>query len=74
MQLGTSGLMQVGWCTHKCRFNREEGVGDTSNSYAFDGYREAKWNCRKSNKYGAVSFSDIFVNKGVKHINTYLGI
>jgi len=54
MQLGTSGLMQVGWCTHKCRFNREEGVGDTSNSYAFDGYREAKWNCRKSNKYGSV--------------------
>jgi len=54
MQLGTSGLMQVGWCTHKCRFNREEGVGDTSNSFAFDGYREAKWNCRKSNKYGSV--------------------
>lgn len=50
--LGTSGLMQVGWCMGSCKFNREEGVGDTKDSYAFDGYREAKWNGRSSTKYG----------------------
>jgi len=50
--LGTSGLMQVGWCLASCKFNREEGVGDTKDSYAFDGYREARWNGRSSTKYG----------------------
>ncbi|XP_078485178.1 E3 ubiquitin-protein ligase RNF123 [Ciona intestinalis] len=50
--LGTAGLMQVGWCTLQCKFSREEGVGDTKESYAFDGYRKAKWNARISTKYG----------------------
>nr|XP_039260454.1 E3 ubiquitin-protein ligase RNF123-like isoform X1 [Styela clava] len=50
--LGTSGLMQIGWCTATCKFTREEGVGDTIDSYAFDGYRETKWNSRDSAKYG----------------------
>ena len=52
--LGTPGLMQVGWCTASCKFNREEGVGDTKNSFAYDGYRESKWNARNSIKYGEV--------------------
>ena len=54
--LGTSGLMQVGWCLASCKFNREEGVGDTKDSYAFDGYREARWNGRSSTKYGMVGY------------------
>lgn len=57
--LGSSGLMQIGWCTTTCKFTREEGVGDTANSYAFDGYREAKWNSRENAKYGEVLYSFI---------------
>jgi len=53
--IGTSGLMQLGWCTSMCKFNREEGVGDTKHSFAFDGYREAKWTARCNTKYGEVS-------------------
>jgi len=56
--LGSSGLMQVGWCLSSCKFNREEGVGDTKDSYAFDGYREAKWNSRTSTKYGTTWQAD----------------
>lgn len=35
--LNSKGVMQVGWATHKCRFSQEKGVGDTENSYAYDG-------------------------------------
>lgn len=58
--LGTSGLMQIGWCTASCKFTREEGVGDTPYSYAIDGYREAKWNNRDSSRYGEVRMSFLF--------------
>ena len=43
--------MQVGWATAKCEFNEEEGVGDTKDSYAFDGNRIRKWNVSNM-KYG----------------------
>lgn len=55
--LGSAGLLQIGWCTASCKFTREEGVGDTPYSYAFDGYREAKWNSRDSARYGEVRVS-----------------
>nr|XP_032822269.1 E3 ubiquitin-protein ligase RNF123 isoform X1 [Petromyzon marinus]XP_032822271.1 E3 ubiquitin-protein ligase RNF123 isoform X2 [Petromyzon marinus] len=49
--LSSKGLMQIGWCTLDCRFNQEEGVGDTPNSYAYDGNRVRKWNVTTTN-YG----------------------
>ncbi|KAL4226861.1 hypothetical protein ACF0H5_014840 [Mactra antiquata] len=51
VMLGSKGVMQVGWCTIKCKFSQEEGVGDTENSYAYDGSRQRKWN-KTTQKYG----------------------
>ncbi|XP_043264332.1 E3 ubiquitin-protein ligase RNF123-like [Colletes gigas] len=51
LQLGSKGVMQVGWSTVKCEFNQESGVGDTVNSYAYDGNRIRKWNVT-THKYG----------------------
>ena len=42
--LGSSGIMQLGWCTARCPFTRENGVGDAPDSFAFDGHRVRKWN------------------------------
>eukprot|EP00026_Physarum_polycephalum_P000167 Phypoly_transcript_00167.p1 GENE.Phypoly_transcript_00167~~Phypoly_transcript_00167.p1 ORF type:complete len:1267 (-),score=142.60 Phypoly_transcript_00167:838-4638(-) len=41
--IGTSGIQQIGWAPHSCPFTNEEGVGDSRDSYAFDGNRVAKW-------------------------------
>ncbi|KAJ2488637.1 hypothetical protein IWW37_004659 [Coemansia sp. RSA 2050] len=45
VQLLTSGLIQVGWCTDQCNFYPEsgEGVGDDFESVAYDGHRQRKW-------------------------------
>ncbi|KAJ2747352.1 hypothetical protein GGI20_000603 [Coemansia sp. BCRC 34301] len=45
VQLLTSGLLQVGWCTDQCNFYPEsgQGVGDDFESVAYDGYRRRKW-------------------------------
>lgn len=51
VSLGSKGVMQVGWATAKCEFNEEEGVGDTKDSYSFDGNRIRKWNVSNM-KYG----------------------
>ncbi|XP_076244772.1 E3 ubiquitin-protein ligase RNF123 [Calliopsis andreniformis] len=51
LQLGSKGVMQVGWSTIDCVFNQERGVGDTVNSYAYDGNRVRKWNVL-THKYG----------------------
>ncbi|KAL8611258.1 hypothetical protein ACOMHN_013689 [Nucella lapillus] len=51
VMLGSKGVMQLGWCTLNCRFSQEEGVGDTPDSYAYDGSRLRKWNVR-TYKYG----------------------
>lgn len=40
----SDGLMQIGWCSRTTNFNHHNGVGDSPNSYAFDGYRVEKWN------------------------------
>ncbi|CAG0912819.1 unnamed protein product [Notodromas monacha] len=42
--LGSKGVMQVGWCTKDCQFSEENGVGDTIDSYSYDGNRVRKWN------------------------------
>lgn len=49
--LGSSGIMQLGWCTARCPFTRENGVGDAPDSFAFDGHRVRKWNV-SSQPYG----------------------
>ncbi|GLH11947.1 E3 ubiquitin-protein ligase [Gryllus bimaculatus] len=51
LQLGSKGVMQVGWATNFCKFSQEIGVGDTANSYAYDGNRQRKWNV-STHKYG----------------------
>lgn len=51
VQLGSKGVMQVGWGTAQCKFNQQYGVGDTPNSYAYDGNRVRKWNVT-THKYG----------------------
>lgn len=39
----TAGIQQIGWATLNCKFNNEEGVGDSPDSYAFDGMRVKIW-------------------------------
>ncbi|XP_031829179.2 E3 ubiquitin-protein ligase RNF123 isoform X1 [Nomia melanderi] len=51
LQLGSQGVMQLGWSTINCQFNQTSGVGDTINSYAYDGNRLRKWNVT-THKYG----------------------
>ena len=46
VQLETSGILQLGFTAPNERFNSEEGVGDTTHSYAFDGKRQKKWNVK----------------------------
>ncbi|KAI8074589.1 hypothetical protein BC940DRAFT_315194 [Gongronella butleri] len=43
--LVSDGIMQIGWCTSRCRFVPEEGygVGDDQHGFAFDTYRSAVW-------------------------------
>lgn len=53
LMLGTKGVMQVGWSTLGCKFSEEKGVGDTQDSYAYDGNRQRKWNVATF-KYGAM--------------------
>ncbi|XP_053210513.1 E3 ubiquitin-protein ligase RNF123-like isoform X2 [Panonychus citri] len=51
VMLVSKGIMQVGWSTYRCSFSQQQGVGDTRDSYAFDGSRMRKWNLT-TNKYG----------------------
>ncbi|XP_023937452.2 E3 ubiquitin-protein ligase RNF123-like [Bicyclus anynana] len=48
VQLGTKGIMQIGWCTSSCQFSVDTGVGDTAHSYAYDGGRIRRWNVATS--------------------------
>ncbi|TPX45792.1 hypothetical protein SeLEV6574_g03655 [Synchytrium endobioticum] len=43
--LRTEGIIQIGWANENVVFDPEggTGVGDDSNSYAFDGHRQKKW-------------------------------
>lgn len=44
IQLKSKGVMQIGWCSPQCRFTPDTGVGDTINSYGFDGSKQRVWN------------------------------
>ncbi|KAJ2396248.1 hypothetical protein GGI05_001213, partial [Coemansia sp. RSA 2603] len=57
VQLLSSGLMQVGWCTEQCEFfpASGEGVGDDKESLAYDGFRRRRWHASvaaEDNAYG----------------------
>lgn len=43
--------MQIGWCSSKCTFTQDTGVGDTKNSYGFDGSKQRVWHVH-TRKYG----------------------
>ena len=45
----SDGLMQIGWCSINTTFNNSDGVGDSTNSYAYDGFRVEKWNVEHEN-------------------------
>ncbi|CAL8088738.1 unnamed protein product [Orchesella dallaii] len=51
VQLGSKGVMQIGWATLETKFSQEKGVGDTIDSYAYDGNRLRKWN-KTTSPYG----------------------
>ena len=38
--LGSSGIMQLGWCTARCPFTHEHGVGDAQDLFARRAPRE----------------------------------
>uniref|UniRef100_A0A7N0U317 RING-type E3 ubiquitin transferase n=1 Tax=Kalanchoe fedtschenkoi TaxID=63787 RepID=A0A7N0U317_KALFE len=49
--LETAGIQQLGWATISCPFTDHMGVGDSEDSYAYDGRRVSKWN-KKPESYG----------------------
>ena len=51
--LDTAGVQQIGWATLSCPFTERLGVGDSADSYAYDGKRQKKWNI-SYNEYGEV--------------------
>lgn len=51
VQLRSKGVMQIGWCSSKCTFTQDTGVGDTRNSYGFDGSKQRIWHIH-TRKYG----------------------
>lgn len=46
VQLRTKGIMQIGWCSAKCNFTEDTGIGDTPNSYGLDGSKQRLWNVK----------------------------
>ena len=43
-----------GWATLDCEFTSEHGVGDSKDSFAYDGKRQYKWS-QDQEQYGEVS-------------------
>ena len=50
-ELLSNGLLQIGWCQLTTAFTYNEGVGDDSSSYAYDGWRNVLWHDGKKD-YG----------------------
>lgn len=51
VQLRSKGVMQIGFCSSKCTFTQDTGVGDTKHSYGFDGSKQRVWHVH-TRKYG----------------------
>jgi hypothetical protein len=82
VQLHTSGIMQLGWVTPVTLYTPEDGVGDSKDSFAYDGKRVRKWNVA-SIHYGdqwtagdVISCGVDFENGNIEYWRngTYLGI
>lgn len=43
VHLRTKGIMQIGFCSAQCAFTLDSGVGDTRNSYSWDGSKQRLW-------------------------------
>lgn len=54
VQLRSKGIMQIGWCSAKCKFTDDTGIGDTPNSYGLDGSKQRLWNV-KTRKYNFIN-------------------
>ena len=63
----TNGIQQVGWATLDTPFTKQAGVGDSPDSYAFDGSRVKKWNRGAASSYG----EDWYVCSGTTHLTLY---
>jgi Kip1 ubiquitination-promoting complex protein 1 len=59
VSLRTAGVMQFGWTTPAGRYTMEEGIGDTEDSYAYDGKRRRKWNVEPESYGQAWTAGDI---------------
>jgi len=44
----TAGIQQIGWASIDTPFTNEEGVGDSDDSFSYDGKRVKKWNLASS--------------------------
>lgn len=51
VQLKSKGVMQIGFCSAKCQFSSDSGVGDTRYSYGLDGSKKRLWHVYTKN-YG----------------------
>lgn len=51
VQLKSKGVMQIGFCSAKCQFTQDTGVGDTKYSYGLDGSKKRLWHVYTKN-YG----------------------
>jgi Kip1 ubiquitination-promoting complex protein 1 len=51
VQLRSKGVMQIGFCSHTCKFTQDTGVGDTRHSYGLDGSKQRIWHVY-TKKYG----------------------
>lgn len=64
VQLLTSGIMQIGWVTPLTVYTSEDGVGDSRDSFAYDGKRKRKWNV-SSIEYGEVWAAGDIISCGI---------
>lgn len=55
--LKTSGTQRIGWATLGCEFSDSSGVGDSSDSFAYDGEKKKKWCAKGTEDYGEVKSS-----------------
>ncbi|CAI5709062.1 unnamed protein product [Hyaloperonospora brassicae] len=53
VRLVTAGVVQIGWADSTFEVNSEtgDGVGDHERSWAYDGFRQVKWNNGKDEEY-----------------------
>ncbi len=78
----SDGIMQIGWCSINTQFTSQNGVGDSPNSYAYDGYRVEKWNDQHSSFGQRWAVGDVIstlINFNTREIlywrnNTFLGV